>query len=122
MIDAKEANSDNVGVNEKLLIEEKIKLNYFPNDQTKHIDYVIQFKDNAETDANPEFDRIRKKFIDQLVEKEKFEIQKIVKKKDNPQNTKSTYLLLHCSLERLMEEAERMRLELPLKNASSICS
>ena len=113
---------DNKNKNPHFDINDKIKLNYFPNDQKKHIDYVIQFKDGPGTDPdqNPEYRRIRQKFINQLIENEKFEIETIVKKKDHPQNTKSTYLLLNCPLERLMAEAERMKMEIPLKNVNFI--
>ena len=83
-----------------LNIFEKIKLNYFPNDQTKHIDYVIYYNDSPETDKNPKIKKIREKFIKQLTEKENFEIEKIVKNKDKPANSKSIYLLLNCSLDR----------------------
>jgi hypothetical protein len=83
-----------------LNIFEKIKLNYFPNDQTKHIDYVIYYNDSPETDRNPKIKKIREKFIKQLTEKENFEIEKIVKNKDKPANSKSIYLLLNCSLDR----------------------
>ena len=62
---------------------------------------------------------MRDKFINQLIENEKFEIETIVKTKDPLKNTKSTYLLLNCPLERLMEEAERTKMERPLKNVCS---
>ena len=98
------------------LLKDKINLNYLPNDQKKHIDYVIQFKDDEDNFENLMHRRTRNKFIKQLIIRERFEIYQIVKKKTKPINTKSTYLLLHCPLDRLMEEAERMHLELPLKD------
>ena len=88
--------------NNLLNIFEKIKLNYFPNDQTKHIDYVINYSDTPETNKNPEFKRIRDKFVKQLIEKENFQIEKIVKNKDKPANSKSIYLLLNCSINRYL--------------------
>ena len=93
----------------------KINLNYFPNDQTKHIDYVIHYKQTDKTERDIELKKSRNKFITQLKVREGFEIHKIIKIKDKPENSKSIYLLLNCSLERLMQEAERMHLELPLK-------
>ncbi len=54
----------------------KIKLNYFPNDQTKYIDYVIYYKDGPDADKDSELKRIRDKFIKQLIEKEDFDVQK----------------------------------------------
>jgi hypothetical protein len=86
------------------LLNHKIKLNYFPNDQTKHIDYVIYYKDGPDADKDSELKRIRDKFIKQLIEKEDFDVEKIVKNKDKSSNKKSIYLLLNCSLVRLMEE------------------
>jgi hypothetical protein len=86
------------------LLNHKIKLNYFPNDQTKHIDYVIYYKDGPNADKNSELKRVRDKFVKQLIEKEDFEVEKIVKNKDKSSNKKSIYLLLNCSLVRLMEE------------------
>ena len=82
-------------------IQDKIKFNYLPNDQSKHIDFVIYFKDSQETERNIDLRKARLKFINQLTEKENFEIQNIVKRKDE---TISTYLLLHCPLKRLMKE------------------
>ena len=101
-----------------------IKLNYFPNDPSKQIDYVIQYKEIPTTDKNSiqnkKCKQMRNKFITQLKMRQGFDIYKIVKTKDKPENSKSIYLLLHCSLDRLMQEAERMHLELPLKDVSFI--
>ena len=84
----------------------KINLNYFPNDQTKHIDYVIHYKDNLKTENNVELKKIRNKFIKQIKVSEGFDIHKIIKKKDKPENSKSIYLLLNCPIERLMQEGK----------------
>jgi hypothetical protein len=82
-------------------IQDKIKFNYLPQDQSKHIDFVIYYKDSQENEKNIELHKARFKFINQLIEQENFEIQKIVKQKEE---TTSTYLLLHCPLKRLMKE------------------
>jgi hypothetical protein len=95
-----------------------LSLNYFPNDQTKHIDYVIFYKDTPKTDKNIEIKQMRNKFIKQLKMREGFQIQKITRKRTKIENSRSNYLLLNCSLERLMTEAERMHLELPLKDVN----
>ena len=84
----------------------KINLNYFPNDQTKHIDYVIHYKDTPKTEKNVELKRMRNKFIKQLKVVEGFEIHKIIKKKDKPEDSKSIYLLMNCPIERLMQEGK----------------
>ena len=96
--------------------ERKMKLNYFPHDQAKQIDYVIHYTEVRNV-KNLEAERMREKFIKQLEEKEGFITHKIIKKKLQDSNDSySIYLLLHCSLERLMQEADRMGLELPLKD------
>ena len=100
----------------------ELNLNYFPNDQTKHIDYVIYYnEDILESNENSRSNRkilkreeIRNKFLNQLKAQEGFEVQRIVKKNDDDEL--ENYLLLHCSLDRLMQEAERMQLVLPLKD------
>ena len=98
----------------KLPIINRLSLNHFPNDPTKHIDYVIFYKDTPQTQKNFEMKRMRNKFIMQL-KREGFETYLIQRKREKPENSKSNYLLLNCSIERLMEEAERMYLEVPLK-------
>jgi hypothetical protein len=91
--------------NAESLITNNFKLNYFPNDQTKHIDYVIHFKDedlgSDRNRKNPkliERKQIRNKFLIHLINLEGFEIRKIVKKSDK--NGTLNYLLLNCSLDR----------------------
>ena len=65
---------------------------------------MIYYKDNPDDDQDIELNRIRDKFLKELVEKEDFEIFKIFKINDKSLNKKSTYLLLNCSFVRLMEE------------------
>ena len=95
----------------------KLKLNYFPNDQTKHIDYVIYYEDKPNIKNKEEKKEMREK-IKKLIENEGFDIHQIEWKSNKQENSKSIYLLLNCSLERLMQEAERMHLEIPLKDVS----
>ena len=67
-----------------------ILLNYFPNDQSKHIDYVIQYDDESldlpldrKTRRNKNLIRrkqLRNKFLLQLITQEKFEVYKIIKR------------------------------------------
>lgn len=89
--------------------------NYFPNDPSKHIDYVIYYKETPQTQKSQEVRKMRNKFMLQL-NREGFDVYTIKRKRDKPANSKSVYLLLNCSLQRLMEEAERVHLELPLKD------
>ncbi len=52
-----------------------------------------------------------------MITQEKFEVYKIIKRIDIKKT--SNYLLLHCSLERIAKEAERMKMEMPVKNVRS---
>lgn len=110
--------------NKELLdnLNSQLKLNYFPSDQTKHIDYVIFYTEkNINGDENSRSNKkikkrkaIRFKFFDDLKSKEGFEIERIVK--DEEDDETSNYMLLNCPFQRLLQEAERMSLVLPLKN------
>lgn len=93
-------------------LEHKNLFNYFPNQPTKQIDYVIVYKESENT-KNAE--KSREKFFNTL-ETKGFEIYTIKKQDEGEENVKIVYKLLHCSLEKLMEEAERIQLELPLKD------
>ena len=69
-----------------------ILLNQFPNDQSNHIDYVIQYDDESldlpldrKTRRNKNLIRrkqLRNKFLLQLITQEKFEVYKIIKRID----------------------------------------
>ena len=93
-------------------------MNYFPNDRKKHIDYVIHYKEASANDTKFVKD-IRENFFKAL-EKEGFSLQRITVDRDKNDNSKSVYVFLNCKLERLMEEAERTHLEVPLKNVKII--
>ena len=90
----------------------------FPNENKKHIDYVIAYKikdkDGIETDASKEKEPHRKSFLKQL-KKETLELYTLDLKKDDEEYV---YILLHCPIERLMIETEKMRLEMRLKNVN----
>ena len=94
--------------NKELLesLKTQLKLNYFPNDQTKHIDYVIYYTEkiiegDLKSRSNKKIkqrEEIRTKFLDQL-KNDGFEIEKIVK---IGEDETFNYLLLNCSLERYL--------------------
>lgn len=96
-------------------------LTSLPNENRKHIDYVVVHQKFNPVEACThrhliKSEKKRKEFFIQLM-RESFEIYNIEYEID-----KKIYVfsLLHCSLERLMEEAEAIRLEVKLKNVPSI--
>lgn len=113
--------------NNQEISDHQLKLNYFPNDQKKHIDYVIFYKDvkvdknlkdndknNKENVKILERKQMINKFLIQLINVERFEIRRIAK--TNYKNEILVYLLLHGSLDRLMSEAQKLHFVLPLKD------
>ena len=86
--------------------KKKQSFNYFLDEKTKepnHIDYVIYYKDSSDE----EIIKKRNAFKSLLDKDKQFKIFDLQDKENN-------YWLLSCSLERLMEQAERLKLELPL--------
>ena len=82
----------------------------FPNKNEKHIDYVIAYKDN-ENNKNVAFkEAVRKEFFDKLTE-ENVEIE-FLEFKTNKEN--HVYALLHCPDDRLMAEAEKIKLAMKI--------
>ena len=86
----------------------------FPGNNDKKIDYVIVYEKTSKTDPKSlRIEQTRQQFFSEL-RRETFELyfyERETAKKTN------VYVLLHCSTERLYEEAERIRLEMRL-NAS----
>jgi uncharacterized protein YtpQ (UPF0354 family) len=89
-------------------------LTSFPNQNEKLIDYVLVYDKLDESHHTKSQSKLiaRRAFFDKLKE-EKFSIYEIEHKCEN--KTK-IYALLNCSTERLLEEAELIRLEMILKN------
>ena len=91
-------------------------LTSFPNRNDKHIDYVIVYDKLEETDfytlENQQKRVVRRAFFEKL-RAENFEIYEIEHKK---YNRTRVFTLLNCSIERLLEEAELIRLEMTLKD------
>jgi hypothetical protein len=94
-------------------------LTSLPHYNLKHIDYVIVHEElcDRENLAGEDLKRkqIRKEFFANLKEQtfELFDLEIDISK-----NKKCIYTLLHCPLERLLQEAERSRLEMRLKNVN----
>ena len=91
-------------------------LTSFPNDNNKHIDYVIAFRSVEANDQNGELLAKRFEFFNEL-KKEAFELYPI---EGSAMTGQLNYMLLHCSTERLLKEAETVRLKMQLKNVSKV--
>ena len=87
-------------------------LTSFPNQNEKHIDFVIAYKPLEVCPANTEALNKRSEFFNEL-KKESFDVFYIDSSTTNDQ---SCYALLHCHTERLLKEAEAVRLKMQLKN------
>ena len=87
-------------------------LTSFPNQNNKHIDYVLFY----EKEESPDSKKVvaRQAFFAAL-KAEKFEIYDIEEKHDDKI---MVFSLLHASNERLLEEAELTRHEMVLKNVN----
>ena len=85
----------------------------FPGDNNKHIDYVIKYKHEYD-DASTKQKRIN--FFNRLKEEglETYEIK--IENKDEKCDT--VYVLVNCSLDRLLKEAENIKLEMRLKTVN----
>lgn len=94
-------------------IEENLRLNYFPKSHQKHIDFVIFYKETTETQNSKEIKKFRTKFFKKL-KHEGFDLYYIKQRDCDDDKIMYVYVLLNCPLDRLMDEAERMALELPL--------
>jgi hypothetical protein len=82
----------------------------FPNQNDKHIDYVITYKysDNDNPTELKKNELVRKSFLDCLREQE-IEIKYI---QFRAKNEHIVYILLHCPMHRLFLEAEKMKHEM----------
>ena len=95
-------------------------LTSLPYENDKHIDYVIVYKNytDAELDDSKKkqrINRIRELFFQKL-QKESLEIYDIPFKDEK--GNSNTYALIHCPMERLLEELELLSFEIKLKNVS----
>ncbi len=86
----------------------------FPNDNSKCIDFVLFYEENLfqQNENVVEENRIRSEFFTQL-KIEKIDSYDLEFERD--EKYKKVIKLLHCSLDRLFREAEKIKLEMPLK-------
>ena len=85
-------------------------LTSLPNDNSKKIDYIIKYK--QQTSAEHKF-KIDAFFND--IKNKVSQIEIVHLNVDKNDNKKYTYALLHFPLDRLLDEAETIKLELNLK-------
>lgn len=110
---------------EKFPVENNVKLNLkvnpqlltsFPNDNNKQIDNVIVYDKLQENNDPKVLSKImaRRAFFKKLNQENVnvFEIEQTI------ENKTRVYSLLNCSMDRLLEEAELIRLEMILKDVS----
>jgi len=93
---------------QKMNTKSKIQITTsFPNENEKRIDYVIVYKVSDEESGDKFInDAIRDEFFQKL-RQEKIEV-KLIEFKNEKQNL--IYAILHCPNERLMVEAEKIKL------------
>jgi hypothetical protein len=97
--------------------------NYFPNSTDDHIDYVIYYKTHDQLHfykdkfQEREVEIVREHFFNVLVDEYKFKRHTIAYKQ---QDHTEHYVFLSCSTSALMDEAERIKLEIRLKAVSAI--
>ena len=89
----------------------------FPNNNNKSIDYVICYKeifDAENEELNQKATNARQAFFDKL----KSEGVEICYLEEKESDETVIYALIHCSLDRLLIEAEAINLEMPLKDVN----
>ena len=93
----------------------------FPNDNDKHIDYVVVYKKiaNATSEKDFEKEKYRQLFFQQI-EKESIEFMELSDSDFYENGSKLVFVLLHCPLKRLLVEAEAIGLEMKLISVKTI--
>ena len=96
------------------IYNEPQKLTSFPNDNSKHIDYVIVYSEviNQDESMDSKARYYRDAFFE-LLKREGLEIHYL---EENRSKQKRVYALIHCPLEKLLIEAESINLRMPLKD------
>ena len=98
-----------------LIHNEPQKLTSFPNDNSKHIDYVIVYGEVMNQDESIENSKARyyREAFFELLKREGLEMHYL---EENRSKQKRVYALIHCPLEKLLIEAESINLRMPLKD------
>jgi hypothetical protein len=95
-------------------------LTSFPDDNSKHIDYIITYKKlNDKDDDKGRIEKLRDQFFKKLI-RESFDIYYLDLNLSRKNKSNVVFALLHCPNERLLKEAEIVRLEMKLKNVINI--
>ena len=89
-------------------------LTYYPDDNLKQIDYIIKFKPPKRIEVQFRIEAFFKEIISHQIQVKYLNVRNIQNIKDE-NNDDFTYALLHCPLERLLIEAETIKLEMDLK-------
>ena len=90
-------------------------LTCFPNDNSKEIDYVIYYQYGLGDQTKEEFlqkEKIREQYLARLKE-ESLETYKL---SYNDDNDMKVFILIHCPIDRLLAEAERVKLDMKINN------
>ena len=89
----------------------------FPSQNKKHIDYVITYKDHADDNQEKRAKKTkeRKIFFEKLQEEEGLEVEIL---EFGTGEELHNYALIHCPLERLMTEAEKIKLNMKLNDVN----
>ena len=93
----------------------------FPGNNKKNIDYVIKYREKTNVNSKEHgkqlnIQELRKAFF-KCLENEDFDIYYIRLKRSN---YVKVYALLNCSVDRLLREAEAVKLQMRLKTVISI--
>ena len=89
-------------------------LTYYPDDNLKQIDYIIKFKPPKRIEVQYRIEAFFKEIISHQIQVKYLNVRNIQYIKDE-NNDDFTFALLHCPLERLLIEAETIKLEMDLK-------
>lgn len=89
----------------------------FPSQNKKHIDYVITYKDHTDDNQEKRAKKVkeRKIFFEKLQEEEGLEVEIL---EFGTGEELHNYALIHCPLERLMVEAEKIKLNMKLNDVN----
>lgn len=99
-------------------MKESQNASYFPNDNSKHIDYVLCYKQTNEKEFGTQKNLKewnKNKFLE-ILEKDFSIINEEIKYENDEKTETHEFILLHCPLEHLLKQAEKIRLEMRIKD------